>query len=367
MPAAVSPEVRALLALHLVPGLGPRLTAALLERFGSARTVLEAEPAQLCEVPHIGTKLAGDIHAVLREVDVDAELEQMDRHDVRLVALGTPEYPAPLATIADPSHLLYVRGTLVEGDVKAVAIVGSRGCSAYGKRVADRLASGLVRAGYTIISGLARGIDGVAHRSALKAGGRTLAVLANGLSRIYPPDHRDLARQVEGAGALLTEGTMGQEPLAPLFPARNRLISGLSRGVVIVEANERSGALITASHAAEQGRPVFAVPGPVDSPASAGCLELIRKGAILIRGVEDVLEELEGVAAAANPAAAAAAPPGLDDTQRRVWDFLAEQPRHLDEMAQQLALTVPQLAASLLTLEMKRVVRRLPGNRYERC
>jgi DNA processing protein len=367
MSAADSPEVRALLALHLVPGLGPRLTAALLERFGSAGAVLEAGPEQLCEVLHIGTKLAGDVCAALREVDVDAELERMDRHGVRLVALGTPEYPAPLATIPDPPHLLYVRGTLVNGDVKAVAIVGSRSCTAYGRRVTERLASGLARAGYTIVSGLARGIDGVAHKAAVDAGGRTTAVLANGLSRIYPPDHPDLARDVERAGALLTEATMGQEPLAPLFPARNRLISGLSRGVVIVEANERSGALITASHAAEQGRPAFAVPGPVDNPASAGCHGLIRKGAVLVRGVEDVLEELEGVAVVAGPAAAVGAPPGLNDVQRRIWDFLAEQPRHLDEMVQQLAMTVPQLAACLLTLEMKRVVRRLPGNRYERC
>jgi DNA processing protein len=367
MPASLPAEVHALLALHLVPGLGPRLTAALLERFGSACAILEAEPNRLCEVPHIGTKLAGDVHMALREVDVDAELARMDRHGVRLLALGTPEYPAQLATIPDPSHLLYVRGTLVASDAKAVAIVGSRGCTAYGKRVAERLTSGLTRAGYTIISGLARGIDGLAHRAALQAGGRTVAVLANGLSRIYPPEHRELAREVEQAGALLTEAAMDQQPLAPLFPARNRLISGLSRGVVIVEANERSGALITASHAAEQGRPVFAVPGPVDSPASAGCLELIRKGAVLVRGAEDVLEELEGVAASAPAPTADVAPPGLDEVQRRIWEFLAQQPRHLDEMAQQLALTVPQLAASLLTLEMKRVVRRLPGNRYERA
>jgi DNA processing protein len=366
MAAAVSPEVRALLALHLVPGLGPRLTAALLERFGSAAAVLEAGPAELCEVPHIGDKLAGDIYEALRDVDVDAELERMDRHAVRLLALGTGEYPAPLATIPDPSHLLYARGTLQDQDAKAVAIVGSRSCTAYGRRTADRLAADLARAGYTIVSGLARGIDGVAHRAALQAGGRTIAVLAGGLSRIYPPEHTALAEEVAKSGALLTEATMRQEPLAPLFPARNRLISGLCQGVVIVEANARSGALITAGHAAEQGRQAFAVPGQVDNAASAGCHELIRKGAVLIRGADDVREELEGVSTLAKPLAAAVPPPGLDDVQRRVWEFLADQPRHLDEMAQALGLGVPQLAGALLALEMKRAARRLPGNRYER-
>jgi DNA processing protein len=363
-------DVRDLLALQLVPGLGPRLTAALLARFGSAAAVLSAGPDQLCEVPHIGTKLAADISAALRTVDVNAELDRMERRGVHLRGLGSPEYPAALATIADPPHLLYVRGTIEARDANAVALVGSRHCTAYGRRVAERLATGLVQAGYTVISGLARGIDGVAHRAALQAGGRTLAVLAGGLSRIYPPEHADLAGEVQAAGALLTEASMDMDPMAFMFPARNRLISGLSRGVVIIEAAERSGALITASHAAEQGRPVFAIPGPIDSPASGGTHALIRKGAILIRGVEDILEELQGLPVAETPVAAPpppAPPPELDETQRRIWDFLADQTRHVDEMAQGLGLNVSQLTGALMRLEMKKVVRRLPGNRYERC
>jgi DNA processing protein len=215
---------------------------------------------------------------------------------------------------------------------------------------------------------LARGIDGAAHRGALKAGGRTLAVLAGGLSKVYPPEHTDLAKEVAAAGALLSEAAMAMEPLAGMFPARNRIISGLCRGVVIIEAAEKSGALITASHAAEQGRVVFAVPGPIDSEASSGTNELIREGAILVRRVEDIIEEFDGIRAPA-PAVRTAAPPppGLDETQRRVWEFLGERPRHLDEMAQQLGLSVPPLSTALLTLEMKKIVRRLPGNRYERC
>ncbi len=214
-------------------------------------------------------------------------------------------------------------------------------------------------------SGLARGIDAAAHRGALKAGGRTLAVLAGGLARIYPPEHHDLALDVQAAGALLSEAAMAMEPLAALFPNRNRLISGLSLGVVVVEAAAKSGALITASRAGDQGRTVFAVPGPVDSAASGGTNDLIRKGAILVRGADDVREELEGVQAGTAPVPAAA-PPALDGVELRVWQLLAEKPRHIDELTRDLGLAVPEVARTLMVLEMKKIVRRLPGNVYER-
>ena len=214
-------------------------------------------------------------------------------------------------------------------------------------------------------SGLARGIDAAAHRGALKAGGRTLAVLAGGLSRIYPPEHQDLALEVQAAGALISEASMAMEPLAALFPNRNRLISGLSLGVVVVEAAEKSGALITAGRAGDQGRTVFAVPGPVDSAASGGTNDLIRKGAILIRSADDVREELEGVQAGAMPVPAEP-PPALDGVELRVWQLLAEKPRHIDELTRELGLAIPEVARTLMVLEMKKLVRRLPGNVYER-
>lgn len=365
MSGTLDPELRDLLALQLVSGLGPRLTAALLERFGSAAAVRRASPAQLSEVLHIGDKLSRDLHQALRTLDVAAEEEQLVRHGVRLLALGRADYPASLAEFADAPPLLYLRGTLEPRDANAVAIVGSRRCTAYGRRVADRLAQGLAQQGITIISGLARGIDGAAHRGALTARGRTLAVLAGGLSKIYPPEHAELAEEVQAAGGLLSEAAMRMEPLAGMFPARNRIISALSRGVIVVEAAEKSGALITARHAAEQGRPVFAVPGPVDSDASAGTLRLLREGAILIRGPEDVLEELDGVAGPA-PAAEVPAPPGLTDVQQRLWDALAEQPRHVDDLTRHLGLPSHEVAGALMLLEMKKVVRRLPGNVYER-
>jgi DNA processing protein len=378
MSDAITPESRDLLALALVPGLGPKLTAALLQRFGSASAARRASAEQLRRVPHIGDKLANDFAVALRDLDVDAELALVARHGVRLLPPGSPEYPAALATIPDPPPLLFVRGSLEPADARAVALVGSRNCSPYGTRTAERIAGGLARAGWTVVSGLAYGIDAAAHRGALEAGGRTLAVLAGGLSRIYPREHTKLADDVAASGALLTESSMKQEPLPGLFPARNRIISGICRAVVVVEANERSGALITAEHAAEQGREVFTVPGNVDSAASAGCLRLLRDGVRPVRNADDIIEDLGGiapiVAPPAEPAQSADAPtpppsvepPGLDPTGQRIWQVLAGQPRHIDELVRDLGMPVAQLSGALMMLEMKKVVRRLPGNQFER-
>ena len=293
-----SPDFADHLALALVPGLGPKLTAALLARFGSPAAARRATAAELLEIPHIGEKLAGALSAALRTVDIGPELDLLARYDVRPVPLGFPGYPPPVASVVAPPPLLYFRGAWADADTNAIGIVGSRACTTYGRKMAEQLARDLVRAGFTIISGLARGIDGFAHRAALDAGGRTIAVLAGGLSRIYPPEHADLADAVAKQGAVVTETPMTVAPQPGMFPARNRIISGLSRAIIVVEANAKSGALITATHAGEQGREVFAVPGAADSPASAGCLELIRKGARLVRNADDVIEDLKGISAA---------------------------------------------------------------------
>ena len=378
------------LALALVPGLGPKLTAALLERFGSPAAALRATAAELLEIPHIGEKMAGSLSAAMRTVDIGPELDLLTRHGVRLVPLGWAGYPPPLASVVAPPPLLYFRGAWTEVDTNAIGIVGSRAFTAYGRKMAEQLARDLVRAGFTIVSGLARGIDGVAHRAALDAGGRTIAVLAGGLSSIYPPEHTDLADAVAKQGAVVTETPMAVAPQPGMFPARNRIISGLSRAVIVVEANAKSGALITATHAGEQGREVFAVPGAADSPASAGCLELIRKGARLIRNADDVLEDLKGISVADyngppsggrkppvlapqaseqkdkhEPDAPRPPLPVLDATQQRVFDALASK-RHADELARELGLSAGDLARTLMQLELKKVVRRLPGNFYER-
>ena len=375
---ALPPELRDHLALALVAGLGPRLTRAVLDHFGSPAAVLQASAAQLEAVPLIGPTLAVRFAEAFRTIDPSREWAAMVAHGVRATVCGTAEYPARLSAIPDPPPLLYQKGELVAADTRAVGIVGSRSCTSYGKRIAERLAGGLAAAGWTVVSGLARGIDGVAHEAALAAGGRTIAVLAGGLGSIYPPEHKDLAERVALQGALITETPMTFKEIQPgMFPARNRIISGLSRGIIVVEANAKSGALITATHAAEQGREVFAVPGNVDSPASAGCLELIRKGVRLVRSVDDVLEDFQGIAVpdppspsrkASTPTPAlfdAPPPPSLDPVQRRIWDAL-ESPRHADELARELSIPAGELAGLLMKLEMKKVLRRLPGNQFER-
>lgn len=368
-------EMRARLALHLIPGIGSRLTQALIERFGSATNALTAPVEELKTVPRLGVDRAQQIATALHDANVASELALVARHQVQLLPLNGPGYPACLAAIANPPVFLYVRGTLVKEDARAVAIVGARSCTDYGKRTAERLAAGLARAGYTIISGLAYGIDAVAHRTALAGGGRTLAVLAGGLSKIYPPDHAELAEEITTAGALLSEASMAQSPLPTMFPARNRIISGLSEGVIVVEAGERSGALITAEHALRQGRKVFAVPGPVDSDASRGTLRLLKKGAVLVRDIDDVIGELDPSATPARPrtesAATPAAPPPrrtvtLTGNQKKLHDLLAGGPAHADDLVQQSGLSVGEVGHGLVMMELQGLVRRLPGNRFER-
>ena len=373
-----APDVLDHLALALVPGLGPKLTAALLERFGTPAAARRATAAELRDIPHIGDKTADAFAASLRNVNLEPELRLLERHGVRVVPRGFPGYPAAVAGLASAPGLLYFRGELTPADAGAVAVVGSRNCTGYGKKLAEQIARGLARAGITVVSGLARGIDGCAHRGALDAGGRTVAVLAGGLAQIYPPEHAGLADDVAGNGCLLTETPMTVDPQPGMFPARNRIISGLSRAVVVIEANAKSGALITARHAAEQGREVFAVPGAVDSAASAGCLELIRTGARLVRSADDILEDLRGIApivqesgvgrqepAKPQPPEPPAVPPALDAVQQRVFDALAGK-RHADELTRDLSLGVSELSRVLMQLEMKRLVRKLPGNFYER-
>jgi DNA processing protein len=276
-----------------------------------------------------------------------------------------------LLDIPDPPPLLYVKGTLRPEDTLAIALVGSRKSTPYGVRIAERLASSLARVGLTVVSGLARGIDAAAHRGALKAGGRTIAVMANGLSEIYPPEHDKLADEIAENGAVVTEMPMRQGPLSELFPRRNRIISGLSLGVVIVEAAPRSGSLLTARHAMEQNREVFAVPGPVDSLLSRGCHGLIRDGARLVETVDDILEELgplvreirptDGTTAVRHPAELT-----LNELERSILGSLDDLPKPVDELIAMTGLGASQVMATLSVLEMRRLIKRAPGNMFVR-
>ena len=352
--------------LHLVPGVGPRIHRILLDAFASPTAVLAATRQQLLSVPRVGTSLATAIGDAIDADEARRVLERCHNLGVRLVPRPDPPYPPMLSEIPDPPELLYIRGQLEPVDQLAVAVVGSRRCTPYGRRLAERLTGGLARSGLTIVSGLARGIDAIAHRAALAAGGRTVAVLATGLEQVYPPEHTGLAGEISEYGAVMSESRLDQPPVAGLFPQRNRIISGMSLGVVVIEAGRRSGALHTARHAMEQGREVFALPGPVDSPASQGCLDLLRDGARLVQGVDDVLDELgpliQPVPVADGPAIHVPRELSLNERERLVLGIVAPDPRHLDELLRASPLENSMTLATLTVLEMKRLIRRLPGS-----
>jgi DNA processing protein len=285
-------ERDAALCLHLVSGIGPRAFGELVSHFGSAAEVLNAAPADLRDVPGIGTKLVSQIVDAQSKFDIEPTLKLCRDNDINILDPTCDEYPTPLKEIYDPPAILFSHGKLSQNDSIAIAIVGSRHATHYGKTVAEKLARGLSMAGFTIVSGLARGIDAAAHQGALKAGGRTIAVLGGGLLKMYPPEHKGLAGEIRNQGAVLSESLPMSAPKSGSFPKRNRIVTGLSLGVIVVEASDRSGALISARLSMEQGREVFAVPGRIDSRMSRGCHRLLRDGAKLAESVDDVIEEL---------------------------------------------------------------------------
>jgi DNA processing protein len=357
------------LRLSLIPGVGPRNRRALLERFGSPKDVLAASPSELREVPGIGPKLCRKI-ADADQIDVEAELELCRAHGVDILVEADEAYPRMLREIHDPPGVLFIKGTLLPQDGLAIGIVGTRHATQYGLRQAERLGGSLARAGLTVISGLARGIDAAAHRGALAAGGRTLAVLASGVLNVYPPEHDQLAEEVIAQGALLSESPPKLEPLSGAFPQRNRLISGLALGVIVVEAAERSGALITARHAMEQGREVFAVPGRVDGRSARGCHRLIRDGARLVETADDVLEELGPLVEATprddgqvvhHPAELM-----LNELEKQVLAAIDSERTTIDQIVAQSGLPVARVLSTISVLEMRRLVRRLSGTTVAR-
>ena len=354
-----------MLRLNLVPGVGPRMRQALLDHFGDAGEVLRARSHDLRSVPGIGPKLAMAILDHRDTAPAERELARCRSLGVKFYIRGEDDYPALLAQIFDPPTFLYCQGRVEPRDELALAIVGSRRCTPYGQRTAEKLAATLALAGVTIVSGLARGIDAAAHRGALKAGGRTLAVLATGLSSIYPPEHALLARQVAENGALITEMPLDQKPLSGLFPQRNRIISGLSAGVLIVEASRKSGALHTARHALEQGREVMVVPGPIDSLASEGCHDLIRDGATLVRNADDVLAGLGPLTnpVPITPQEEVHSPRELllNEVERAVLNLVTLESQHIDQILRSSDLDASRVLSTLTVLEMKRFLRRLPG------
>jgi DNA processing protein len=348
---------------NIVKGIGPARVRLLREHFSSLRRAWEASEADLR-----GAGLDRRSLAALLEtrphLNLDREMERLDALGVAVLTWEDHDYPARLLEIDDPPPVLYMRGSLDDQDQWAIAVVGTRRASPYGRQVTSSLAADLARSGVTIISGLARGIDGLAHRAALEAGGRTIAVLGSGPDIIYPPEHRQLATAIVQQGALVTEFPLGTKPEAGNFPPRNRIISGLALGVLVTEAGEGSGALITTDYALEQGRDVFAVPGNITAHGSSGTNQLIQNGAKPVLTAQDILEELNLALVTQYVEARESLP--VDENEAAILAHLSDEPRHVDEIVRLSGLPVEQISGTLTMLELKGMVRQVATMTYVR-
>ena len=360
-----------ILTLALVPGVGPILLQRLLDRWGGPTEILAARRDELERVPGLGPKLAARIVSGRSRSVAEACWERCGRLQIALVSSLDRSYPNLLREIPDPPQVLQVAGRLTRSDELAVAVVGTRRPSRYGMAMARRLATDLARAGVTIVSGLARGIDRVAHEAALVAGGRTVAVLATGVETIYPPEHQGLAAAIRAEGALVAEIAAWEGSRRAAFPRRNRIISGLTAGVVVVEAALRSGALITARHANEQGREVFAVPGRADQHVAAGCLDLLRAGATLVTTADHVLEGLgplyQPVTTSGGDVVVSPRELQLNSQETEVIQHLSGQAILVDELIRRANLPAGRVMATLSVLETKQLVVREEGARVRRA
>lgn len=365
----------AYIALNMVDGVGPIRLRALLDRFNEPQAILSATKVDLMQVDGVGEEVARSIIGWREKVDPDAELQRIEKAAVQVVTRDDPEYPKNLREVYDPPIILYVKGTLSERDALSIAVVGSRRTTLYGQDMARKLAYQLGRVGVTVVSGLARGIDTAAHTGTLQAKGRTVAVIGCGIDIVYPAENEKLANEiVEKGGAVVTEFPFGVKPDKQNFPMRNRIISGWSLGTVVVEANLKSGALITANQAAEQGRQVFAVPGRADSILSRGTNKLIKDGAKLTEDAEDILSEFEYLLPKRATGQAEEASEGegtkpalvLSEMEEKVMAHVGQEETAIDEIIRSSGLTTACVSATLLSLEMKRLVRQLPGKLYVR-
>lgn len=344
----------------------------LMEEFGTPEAILAQPEDSLATVPGVGAKTAHVISHWREIFDLDQELKLIQKEKIALFFWEAPDYPTPLRVIPDPPLVLYCRGKLTDGDERAAGIVGSRAPSHYGKTTAHRLAKELAQLGWTVVSGLAFGIDAAAHRGALDGGGRTLAVLGQGLAtEIYPPENLQLAREIAEHGAVLSEFPMTFAPMPRNFPRRNRIISGLSRGVLVVEATQKSGALITTDFALEQGKPVLAVPGRLDMATSEGPNHLIQQGAKLVMTVRDILEELtpEYEKIPHSPSAQENFSFVLDhlpEEEKILIQCLNSEEKQLDTLLEETRLPAPAVTHALFSLELKNLVKQLPGQYYVR-
>jgi DNA processing protein len=359
----------ALVALNLIEHVGPVRVRQLLEHFGEAPAILAASRQQLLRVRGIGEETADAIASWEKTIDLSGELKRISDFGCHILIQTDEDYPELLRQIYDPPVVLYVKGRLTSADKNAVAMVGSRMTTHYGLEVARKLAYQLAYVGVTVVSGGARGIDTAAHQGALIAKGRTIAVLGTGINLVFPAENAELFERIAANGAVITQFPFNRNADKQSFPIRNRIVAGLTLGTVVVEANLTSGALITANMAVESGRQIFAVPGRIDSPRSKGCHELIKKGAKLCESAEDILSEFEYLFPPGNR------PPGASETgvlpalnlsenEQKAYDALNEEEATIDEVIRRSGLPSSAVSVALLGLEMKRLVRQLPGKLF---
>jgi DNA processing protein len=362
-------EREALVALNLIEGVGPVRARSLLEYFGEAPRILSAAKSELLRVRNIGEDTAAAIHKWETGIDLKGELKRIQDFGVHVLIQSDELYPESLRQIYDPPLVLYVRGALMAADKNGVALVGSRMTTPYGIDTARKLGYQLAYVGVTVVSGGARGVDTAAHQGALSAKGRTIAVLGTGINLVFPPENAELYERIAANGAVMTQFPFNRPADKQSFPIRNRIVAGMTLGTVVVEANLTSGALITANFATEYGRQVFAVPGRIDSPRSKGCHDLIKKGAKLCEGVEDILSEFEYLFPSSNRPRSAGETgmlPALElsEKEQAVYDALSNEESTTDEVIRRSGLPPSAVSVALLGLEMKRLIRQLPGKLF---
>ena len=351
------------IALSSIDGIGCHTFKLLIDRFGSPEKVFKAPLRELLKVEGVGKETANRIKGFRSSPLIQKELSLLEQHRIRLITLKDDEYPVNLREIYDPPPYLYIKGGIDERDRLAIAIVGSRSSTPYGLGIARRMAMGLASHGITIVSGMARGIDSEAHRGALKAGGRTIAVLGSGIDIIYPGENKKLYEEISRKGAVISEFPISTPPLSNNFPRRNRIISGLSTGVLVIEASLRSGSLITARLALEQGRDVFAVPGSITSSRSHGTNMLIKEGARLVERPEDILEEILPHGLERKEDKRLDIP--LSKSEKRIYEVLTT-PKHIDTIIGESRLNPGEVSAILMNLEIKGIVCQHPGKVFAR-
>ena len=359
-----------MISLAMQPGLGPRTLSSLLARYGNAKSVLAASREELLTVPGVGNPMVDRIRQARNADQATAIVNWCHTHQADILSQDSATYPVSLEQLSDAPPILYIQGSLIPTDQLAVAVVGTRHATTYGLRQANRFSYALAKAGITIVSGLARGIDAAAHRGALDAGGRTLAVLGSGLAKLYPSEHQNLADEISKHGAVLSEYAPQCPPRSGQFPQRNRLIAGLTLGTLVIEAPDRSGALITARLAGEQNRDVFALPGPVSSRASRGCNQLIRDGATLVQSVDDIIEELgpiaESIAVDGGHVIRNGAELKLNEVECRVLNAIEPTGTAIDQLITTTQYTPQKVLAVVSVLEIRRLIRRLSGQYVSR-